>query len=67
MTFHSVTMELSKLSYYLEELIKAIDKINIQYLVTYPSPDPGSAQIIKTFEDYSKYKKYGLCKKSRTN
>jgi len=56
-TFHSVTMELSKLSYYLEELIKAIDKINIQYLVTYPSPDPGSAQIIKTFEDYSKYKK----------
>lgn len=58
-TYHSVTLELKKLNYQLNELKKAIKKININAVITYPNADKKNKVIIdfikKNFSDKKKY------------
>lgn len=53
-TYHSVTHEIEKLSYQIENLIKALSKINKKMIITYPNSDNGSKLIIEMLEEFSK-------------
>ncbi len=50
LTFHPVTLELDKLNYQINSLIKAIKKSNLNVIMTYPNADPEFNQIIKKFK-----------------
>jgi UDP-N-acetyl-D-glucosamine 2-epimerase, UDP-hydrolysing len=53
-TYHPVTLENDRLSFQIENLIRALDKINTKMIVTYPNADNGGSYIIKKLEDFAK-------------
>tara|TARA_B100001996_G_C18637423_1_gene584244 strand:+ start:407 stop:1534 length:1128 start_codon:yes stop_codon:yes gene_type:complete len=50
--YHSVTSEIEELSFYMEQLIKAVVDSNENYIVIYPNNDSGSDLIINSFKKY---------------
>ena len=50
MLFHPVTTELDLIPYYIANLIDAVEKSSLDYVVIYPNNDIGSNHIIQSFE-----------------
>ncbi|MDF2877901.1 MAG: UDP-N-acetylglucosamine 2-epimerase [Clostridia bacterium] len=53
-TYHPVTLERDMLPYQMENLIKALNKVNKNMIITYPNADNGGDYIIKELEDFKK-------------
>lgn len=53
-TYHPVTLESDKLPYQIDNLIKALYKVNKNIIITYPNVDNGGDYIIKRLEEFSK-------------
>jgi UDP-hydrolysing UDP-N-acetyl-D-glucosamine 2-epimerase len=64
LTFHPVTLELDKLKFQLINLVKALKKININIVITYPNADPQHEKIIYLFKKYCSSKKNYLIVKN---
>ena len=63
-TYHPVTLELSKLRFQINSLIKAIKISNLNAIVTYPNSDPRFKEIIKLFKNELKNRKKFLLAKN---
>ncbi|WP_353093817.1 UDP-N-acetylglucosamine 2-epimerase [Tissierella praeacuta] len=68
-TYHPVTLEIELLPFQIENLIKALNKVNKQMIITYPNADNGGDYIIKKLEEFKKinsnvylFKSLGLLK-----
>ncbi len=64
LTFHPVTLELDKLKFQFINLVKALKKININIVITYPNADPQHEKIIYLFKKYCSSKKNYLIVKN---
>ena len=53
-TYHPVTLERDRLEYQVENLIKALNKVNKKMIITYPNADNGGDYIIKKLEEFAK-------------
>lgn len=53
-TFHPVTMELENTKYYIQELLKALNKTNFSLIFTMPNPDTYNSIIRKEIINFSK-------------
>lgn len=53
-TYHPVTLEMGTLQCQIENLIKALNKVNRKMIITYPNADSGGAYIIKELERFAK-------------
>lgn len=53
-TYHPVTLERNVLPYQIDNLIKALDKVNKNMIITYPNADNGGDYIIKKIEEFSR-------------
>lgn len=56
-TYHPVTLEIDRLEYQVENLIKALNQVNKKMIITYPNADNGGNYIIKKLEEFSKLNK----------
>lgn len=52
-TYHPVTLEIEQLSYQMTELLKALDKIPVQMIITYPNADNGGDYIIRCLKEFA--------------
>lgn len=53
-TYHPVTLERELLPFQMENLIKALNEVNKQMIITYPNADNGGEYIIKKLEEFKK-------------
>lgn len=53
-TYHPVTLERNILPYQIDNLIKALGKVNKNMIITYPNADNGGDYIIKRLEEFSR-------------
>jgi UDP-N-acetyl-D-glucosamine 2-epimerase, UDP-hydrolysing len=53
-TYHPVTLERNILPYQIDNLIKALDKVDKNMIITYPNADNGGDYIIKKLEEFSR-------------
>lgn len=53
-TYHPVTLEINQLKYQVENLIKALNFVNKNMIITYPNADNGGDYIIKKIEEFQR-------------
>ncbi|MPM93188.1 GDP/UDP-N,N'-diacetylbacillosamine 2-epimerase (hydrolyzing) [bioreactor metagenome] len=53
MTYHPVTLEQEKLPYQMDNLLKAMGKINNNFIITYPNSDNGGSYIANRLEEFA--------------
>lgn len=53
-TYHPVTLEIENLEMQIDNLIKALDKVNKKMIITYPNSDNGGNLIIYKLEEFKK-------------
>ncbi|MCT4605043.1 MAG: UDP-N-acetylglucosamine 2-epimerase [Marinisporobacter sp.] len=53
-TYHPVTLEIDKLQQQIDNLIKVLDKLNKNMIITYPNADQGGKYIIGKLEAFAK-------------
>lgn len=59
-TYHPVTLEIEHLPYQIAELIKALDAIQMQIIITYPNADNGGDYIIRYLKEFAD-KRHNVC------
>jgi UDP-hydrolysing UDP-N-acetyl-D-glucosamine 2-epimerase len=58
MIFHPVTEEIQNVDIYFENILKNLDKKNINTFVSYPNVDPGNQKLLKIIEKYRENKNF---------
>ena len=67
-TFHPVTLEVDKLKYQLNSLLKALKKSKLNLIITYPNADPGYQKVINFMNlNFKNKKKYIIIKNAGAN
>jgi GDP/UDP-N,N'-diacetylbacillosamine 2-epimerase (hydrolysing) len=59
-TYHPVTLEIEHLPYQIAELLKALDDVQMQMIITYPNADNGGDYIIRCLKEFAD-KRHNVC------
>ncbi|MGJ0290682.1 UDP-N-acetylglucosamine 2-epimerase [Aliarcobacter cryaerophilus] len=58
MIFHPVTEEIEKVDEYFENILKNLEKRDINTFVSYPNVDPGNQKLLKVIDNYKENKNF---------